>query len=100
MCDRERLKRRYREGHGLVLAALRRWDPLGLVDESPDEYDGYAPAIVGLLDRGATTDDIARYLNDVIRARMGLPPNPAQDHKVAEELVNLWKRQKHTKRQD
>jgi hypothetical protein len=53
---------------------LEQWDPIGVRDEpeAQDEYDGYALALYGLLARGATDDDLAKYLAEVTMVWMGL----------------------------
>jgi hypothetical protein len=91
MNDREYLKRRYAVGHPKVLDALRRWDPIGVSDDSPHEYDTYAPVIVGLLDRGISRQDLARYLSQLVSENMGGGSDPTQDDEIAEELVSFWK---------
>lgn len=52
----------------MVEEQLRRWDPIGVIaDLEADgllrsEYDGYAPHIVGMLQRGCEADDLATHL--------------------------------------
>lgn len=50
------------------------WDPLGVNDypEAHDEYDSYAPAIVGMLVRGATEADLVHHLRAIETENMGL----------------------------
>lgn len=76
--------------------ALRRWNPIGVVvgsveDGCPmDEYDSYAPAIVSLLSRGGTVDQVADHLETIRVRRMGLPALRAADSAIATELVAWW----------
>jgi hypothetical protein len=73
----------------LVEAALRDWDPIGVMDlEDPplDEYDSYAPFIVSMVDRGCTTEDLARHLGDIQSTAMGLGPDLANDRKTAARI--------------
>jgi len=50
------------------------WDPLGVNEfpEASDEYDSYAPAIVGMLVRGATEADLVHHLRKIETENMGL----------------------------
>ncbi len=67
-------------------AALRRWDPIGVMDlEDPplDEYDRYAPLIVAMVDQGCTSDDLERHLGHIQSTGMGLGPYPENDRKIA-----------------
>jgi hypothetical protein len=65
-----------------VAAALRQhWDPIGggsMPDLPTDEYDGYAPSVVGLIRRGADDLHIARHLAELERVSMGLSPSPPE----------------------
>ena len=78
-----------------VEAALRRWDPIGVLpgpgeDEGPmDEYDSYAPLLLGLLQKGG---DVAVVEQELIRIRigMGLKAYPKTDRPTAEHLVSWW----------
>jgi len=53
---------------------LNVWDPIGVnhVSEANDEYDGYAPAMVGMLLRGATEADLVHHLRKIETENMGL----------------------------
>jgi hypothetical protein len=52
------------------------WDPIGVndVEEARDEYSNYAPAVLRLLDSGASDDRIERHLNELVRVSMGMRP--------------------------
>lgn len=79
-----------------VESVLRRWDPLGVLSETAasggplDEYDSYAPQIVGLLGRGAAVDEVASHLERIRAERIGLPPLREVDERFAQELVAWW----------
>ena len=52
------------------------WDPIGINDvASRDEYQHYVPLIYQLKRRGATIEEIANALNDIVQNRMGLSSN-------------------------
>jgi len=73
----------------LVEAALRNWDPIGVMDlEDPplDEYDSYAPLIVAMVDRGCTPEELARHLGHIQSAAMGFGPCPENDRKIAVQI--------------
>jgi hypothetical protein len=78
-----------------VCECLRKWDPIGvfeIADDWPkDEYDGYAPAIVRLLDQGANAVFVADFLNQLVHNNMGLKPDPNRSKEIAQELVEYWK---------
>lgn len=80
-------------GHLKVLDVLRRWDPIGVVEFSPDEYDIYAPDIVRMLDRGCSVRELTRWLSDIRSKQMGLGSSTlflSQDKAFATELVAFW----------
>ena len=68
------------------------WDPIGVrgIPEAVDEYDSYAPAVLQLLESGASDRHIEDYLTSVIRDRMELRPNPKADEDIAAMLRELY----------
>jgi len=68
------------------------WDPIGVrgIPEAVDEYDSYAPAILQMLETGASDRQIAEYLTDIVRDRMELRPNPKADEDIAAMLRELY----------
>ena len=60
---------------------LARWDPLRVRDTpgTHDEYLAYAHAVYGLLARGASSTQVARYLHGVEAAEMNHPELAAED---------------------
>lgn len=70
---------------------LNEWDPVGVKDEptAQDEYDHYVPAILGLLERGASAAEIEQYLGDVSGFDMGLVAVAERDRTVARALSKL-----------
>jgi hypothetical protein len=71
---------------------MREWDPIGVAEwpEAQDEYDGYIPHIVSLLDKGASEQEVAKYLDAVATERMELNPDRARSLATARALVRLW----------
>ena len=71
---------------------LRAWDPIGVrcIPEAVDEYDGYAPAVLQMLETGASDRHITVYLSSVVRDRMELCPNPTLDENIAVMLRELY----------
>ena len=72
--NKRRLKKEVASQLRSIESELRSWDPLGVGPghHAPaDEYDSYAPAIVSLIRRGATVDELASYL-------VGLKPVEAE----------------------
>jgi hypothetical protein len=55
-----------------------------------DEYDSYAPAILKMLETGASDRQITEYLTGVVRDRMELRPNPKADEDIAVMLRELY----------
>lgn len=71
---------------------LRRWDPIGLAawQDPRDEYDAYISPLLHLLHGGASEDEVADYLGNVVEQRMSLPAEPARERRTAAELVVWW----------
>ena len=67
------------------------WDPIGVrgIPEAVDEYDSYAPAVLELLESGASDRSIADYLTGVTRDRMELRPDPKAHANIAAMLREL-----------
>jgi hypothetical protein len=62
-------------------AALRsEWDPIGgaIKDLPADEYEAYAPSVVGLIERGADDEEIADLLASIELSQLGLAPRSRQ----------------------
>ncbi len=90
------MKRHVRAATKHVEDVLRRWDPIGVIagsieDGCPvDEYDSYAPSVVGLLSRGCTVDALASHLEKIRTEQIGLPAYQESDTAIAFELVSWW----------
>jgi hypothetical protein len=85
-----------REQIRVVEEILRRWDPIGVIPDRSDaggpldEYDSYAPGILGKLRAGASVDDLTRHLYGLATTQMGLPGNIERDRLFAAELFSWW----------
>ena len=96
------LKRPDAQGNLHVMKMLRKWDPIGVIQdyENPppevaDEYDSYSAAIVQLLDQGITAEELAKHLGGIRSNQIGspLPRSRAytdEDFSIAAELVAWW----------
>ena len=81
--------------HMRVLDVLREWDPIGVYGPGSscpdDEYDSYAAGIMTSLERGASTQEIARHLSAIVKSSMGLTgPDSAGEQSAAEHLKHVW----------
>ena len=68
---------------------LADWDPLN-VGDSPklsDEYDRYIPGVVALLNRGASVQEIERFLKG-IEASFGISAEPQRSRRAAIRLAS------------
>jgi hypothetical protein len=64
-------------------ALHRHWDPIGS-GVPPDEYDSYAPAVTGMIERRHTDREIAAHLAQIEEHSMGLEPRQIS---VLEQVV-------------
>lgn len=50
------------------------WDPIGVNDYGgrDDEYRGYVPELIDLLERGASIEEISNRLSEIATKTMGL----------------------------
>ena len=78
-----------------VQAILRSWDPIGVFVMDPgwpaDEYDSYAPQIVGMLAEGASVESVTKHLEHLRTKTMALPANREADTACARRLLAWWK---------
>lgn len=67
------------------------WDPIGIRGDpdAADEYDSYAPQVLGMLENGVEDQVVADYLTGVVRNRMELRPSPEKDADIAALLREL-----------
>ena len=74
------------------LILLKDWDPIGVqkFPEAQDEYDGYVGGVYGILSRGASENDISRYLLHIETDSMGLNSRELETlQPVSQKLKNL-----------
>lgn len=66
------------------------WDPIGINDSGPeDEYSGYVPSVIKLLNQDADEKKIAKLLLEHANINMG-GSTKLEDHlKVAKKLKQL-----------
>lgn len=77
----------------IVEEFLREWDPIGVVADSGsrlDEYDAYAPAVLGRLTEGIGTEALATHLHDLATGPLGVPGDIARERSVARRLIIWW----------
>lgn len=83
----------------IVRAMLREWDPIGVYHASPqtsedpwpdDEYDSYAPRVLGHLDDGSSAAVLGEYLHVVRTEMMGLSPNRTVDERFAQRMIDRF----------
>jgi hypothetical protein len=91
MSNSDYLKRPDVQPYLRVRAALQKWDPIGVSDISEDEYDGYIPQLIRLLDQGAGAEYLTDFLVTLVHDNMGLEANLAQTKEIAKNLVIYWK---------
>ena len=66
------------------------WDPIGVADEVPDEYDGYIGGLYGLLQRENADDTIVEHLRRIETEWMGLQePSRTRLREVVARLRQL-----------
>ena len=86
---RERRAREIQDRIGRILH--EDWDPLGLRGEAPaDEYDSYIGGVYRLLASGASCEQVAEYLAELVRGPLGYPEaTAASEMTTARKLCDL-----------
>lgn len=88
--DRKAKKREAMRAIERVAVVLRRWDPIGAqpgVAGPADEYDGYAPLLVALVQRGATVEELGAKLGELSEQMMGVRAAVEYDTAIAREII-------------
>jgi len=82
----------------VIKAALRRWDPIGVIDHSGEdttadqEYDSYASGVLSLLESVADAKRIANHLAHIRTISIGLGnSNPSEREEELGEKLLYWK---------
>ena len=74
----------------LVEELLRRWDPIGVRpgEAAPsDEYDGYAPHIVSLVQHGCSQAKLTKHLEYLRTVTIGVGKDRLSDAAIANEII-------------
>lgn len=77
---------------------LNDWDPIGVnetlrEDGLPlEEYRSYVPVILSMLQRGATSDEVAQHLQFLASQQMGLPTTKSAQAASAERICAWYKK--------
>ncbi|MFC8588518.1 hypothetical protein ACFUGD_28770 [Streptomyces sp. NPDC057217] len=69
---------------------LNVWDPIGVADEVPDEYDCMHAPLLRRLRDGAGRAEIAAFLRHELVDHFGLAPGPSDPEETAARLVTWW----------
>ena len=73
---------------------MTEWDPIGVKGIAPkDEYDCCIDGIVGLLNSGASRDELVSYLRDRELEHFQSPPKEDRDferRRIAAKLTDAW----------
>lgn len=83
-----------RPRYGVTVIGLRRllneWDPIGVADEVPDEYDCMLAPLLQRLRRGADRTEIGTFLRDELEHHFGLSPLPSEPDAMAARVISWW----------
>jgi hypothetical protein len=77
---------------------LNVWDPIGVVESLEEagipleEYRSYAPAILGMLQRGETPEQLAQHLFFLVNDYMGLGTTVQAEMKTARDICDWYQR--------
>ncbi len=88
------LRRPDAKGHLKVMELLRKWDPIGVLDDSgwpDDEYDMYSSPIVRMLDAGVTETELYHHMKSIVEERMEISCDKRKTRQIARELIEFWK---------
>jgi len=83
-------KNKAREKLRVVESILRRWDPVGVKPGQfapEDEYNGYAPQIVSMVEGGCSSDALAAHLEHLSVHTIGVGSNVRANTKFAAEIM-------------
>ncbi|WP_155375804.1 hypothetical protein [Catellatospora vulcania] len=69
---------------------LQQWDPIGVAENSPDEYDCLIAPLLSNLIGGAGKADVSEFLWHELEDHFGLDPMLCDVDAVADRLVAWW----------
>lgn len=69
---------------------LNEWDPLGVADEVPDEYDCLLGHLLQRLRDGADQDEIGEFLRHELEDHFGLDPLGLRPEAMAVRVTAWW----------
>jgi hypothetical protein len=69
---------------------LNEWDPIGVAEIAPDEYDCMLGPVLGKLGAGAGRAEISEFLWHELEDYFGLDPTRYDVDSVADRLVAWW----------
>ncbi|MFG2332730.1 hypothetical protein ACGFMM_24290 [Streptomyces sp. NPDC048604] len=83
-----------RPGTNVTLKGLRlllnEWDPIGVADEVPDEYDCMLAPVLKRLRAGADEAELGEFLRHHVEDHFGLTPLPSATEAAAARVVSWW----------
>ena len=65
------------------------WDPIGVSELSPDEYDGYTGQVAAMLRAGASDEELSDYLHWAETVHMGMPGDADRLRKIVASIRNV-----------
>lgn len=80
------VKRQLRDVNLILWSA---WDPIGC-GVPTDEYESYAPQILGLLRKEPPIEEVIAMLSALRTEQIGLEPDPTTDRDVALKLTDWY----------
>ncbi|WP_432055342.1 hypothetical protein [Streptomyces sp. bgisy022] len=69
---------------------LDEWDPVGVADEAPDEYDCLLAPLLHRLGSGADEEQIGRFLRHELEDHFGLDPQALRPEAMAGRVMAWW----------
>ncbi|MGA5169267.1 MULTISPECIES: hypothetical protein [Streptomyces] len=69
---------------------LNEWDPIGVADDVPDEYDCMLAPLLQQLRSGAGRSEIGEFLRHELEDHFGLDPLGLRPDAVAARVVDWW----------
>lgn len=69
---------------------LNEWDPIGVADDVPDEYDCMVAPLLGRLLGGAGQTEIGAFLRHELEDHFGLDPTGLRPDAMAARVIAWW----------